>query len=70
MIGDRTNDIETWFPDAEASLTAATPREFREKCEWALLHPDAVLEIANRAYARVQTMTYRQRALQILASLF
>lgn len=70
MIGDRTNDIETWFPDAEASLTAATPREFREKCEWALLHPNAVLEIANRAYARVQTMTYRQRALQILASLF
>jgi spore maturation protein CgeB len=70
MIGDRTRDIEDWFPDAEASLTAATPGEFREKCEWALLHPEAALQIASRAHARVQTMTYRQRAVQILTYLF
>jgi hypothetical protein len=70
MIGDRTNDIEDWFPDAEASLTAATPGEFREKCEWALLHPEAALQIASQAHARVQTMTYRQRAVQVLGYLF
>lgn len=70
MIGDRTADIEDWFPDAEASLTAATPGEFREKCEWALLHQEAALQIASQAHARVQTMTYRQRAVEVLTYLF
>ncbi len=70
MIGDRTSDIESWFPDAEASLTAASPGEFREKCEWALTHREAAQAIADRAYARVQTMTYRERAFQILTYLF
>lgn len=70
MIGDRTSDIESWFPDPEASLTAATPAEFRQKCQWALNHPEASLQIAERAHALVQTMTYRERAGEILTYLF
>jgi len=70
MIGDRTDDIESWFPDGEASLAAATSGEFREKCEWALNHPEAARQIAARAHTRVQTMTYRERAEQILEYLF
>lgn len=62
MIGDRTNDIEGWFPDTVASLTASTPAEFREKCQWALDHPNAALEIAKQAHSLVQNMTYQERA--------
>jgi len=67
MIGDSTADIEHFFPNREASLTASTPEEFRAQCEWALSHPELSNAIAAEGYSRVLGQTYTHRAQEIIS---
>ena len=69
MIGTRTEDVEALFPDGIASLSSSSTEEFRQKCNWALAHPEAALRIGREGASRVHGHTYADRAQAMLQDL-